>query len=243
MIKVKKIILKHNLQYLFLAIGLYIVKALLYFGVAKIPVTIHHFHMKIDELIPFNKYFYVFYFSYYILPILFLWILSFYNKDKFWYLICGALMANLIACLFFIFYQVQMIRPEYYENLELSLFEVRSVSEFFDFCIANQYNMDEGALNCFPSLHCVGGTLLALLGLKLSKKENRFPLWMRIFCVFFGCGIIASTVFVKQHYFIDSVCGTLLMIITYFMSMPLVNFVKKKIKIRKESKGVTLLES
>ena len=67
MIKVKKIILKHNLQYLFLAIGLYIVKALLYFGVAKIPVTIHHFHMKIDELIPFNKYFYVFYFSYYIL--------------------------------------------------------------------------------------------------------------------------------------------------------------------------------
>ena len=229
MLKIKNFILKHNLQYLLLAIGLYIAKAILYFGVAKIPVTIHHFHMKIDDLIPFNKYFYGFYFSYYILPILFLWIISFYNKDKFWYLIVGALMANLIACLIFILYQVQMIRPEYYENLELSLFEVRSISEFFDFCIANQYNMDEGALNCFPSLHCVGGTLLVLLGMKLSKNEKKFPLWMRIFCVFFGCGIIASTVFIKQHYFIDAVCGVLLMVLTYCISIPLVNYVKKKV--------------
>ena len=71
MLKIKNFILKRNLQYFLLAIGLYIAKAILYFGVAKIPVTIHHFHMKIDDLIPSNKYFYGLYLHYYIIPILF----------------------------------------------------------------------------------------------------------------------------------------------------------------------------
>lgn len=231
MIKIKEVIIKYHIQYFILMIALYIVKGILYFSVAKIPVEIHHFHMKIDELIPFNKYFYVFYASYYFLPIIFIWILSFYNLDKVWSLIIGAFLANIIACIIFVCYQVQMIRPEYYENLEMHFKDIKNISDFFDFCIATQYNLDEGALNCFPSLHSVGGTLLVLIGWKLNKEEPNLPKIIQIVCLIFGYGIICSTVFIKQHYFIDAICGHILMIITYYCGTLIYKYIKAKFNV------------
>lgn len=232
MIKIMEIVKKHHVQYFLLMVGLYFVKGILYFGVAKIPVEIHHFHMKIDDIIPFNKYFYVFYVSYYFLPIIFVWLLSFYNLDKVWHLIIGAFLANIIACILFVCYQVQMIRPEYYENLEMSFKDINNISDFFDFCIATQYNLDEGALNCFPSLHSVGGTLLVLIGWKTTKEEVELPKIMRVISLIFGYGIICSTVFVKQHYLIDAICGHILMMVTYYLGSIIYNYIKSKLNVK-----------
>ena len=214
----KEWFIKSHLIYLILAIGLYILKAVLYFSIKEIPVEIHHIHMKIDEFIPFCKYFYVFYVSYYVLPEILLWQLSFHDKKKFWDLFIAVAIANVVACVFFVLYQVQMIRPEGYP-MDLALKDVRSVSDFFDFAVSQQYIADEGGLNCFPSLHATMGMLVVLLGLKTSKREAKLPLWIRIVSIVDGIGIIVSTVFVKQHYAIDAVAGCAIVTAIYFIVM------------------------
>lgn len=227
--KIQSFVTRTHLLYLLLAISLYLLKGVLYFSIKEIPVEIHHIHMRIDEFIPFIKYFYVFYVSYYVLPEILLWILSFYDKKKFWSLFWGVAAANVVCCICFVIYQVQMIRPEGYP-MDLALRDVKSVSDFFDFCVSMQYKADAGALNCFPSLHATMGCLVVLLGLKTTRDEARFPLWLRCVSVFIGLGIIASTVFVKQHYFIDLVAGVILMVIMYYCARKVVTAAGKRKK-------------
>ena len=157
---------KTHLVYLLIAVALYLIKALLYFSIAKIPVPIHQFHMKIDEYIPFIKYFYVFYVAYYVTPEIFLWALSFYNKKKYWKLVIAVCAANIFCCICFVVYQVQMVRAPGYP-MDIAFTDIKSVSDFFDFAVSMQYKADATALNCFPSLHATMGCLEVLLGLKL----------------------------------------------------------------------------
>ena len=206
-----------HLQYLLLALLLYAIKALLYFAIAGIPTTVHVFNMEIDKHIPFCKYMYVFYFSYYILPEIMLWRLSFYDKRKFFNLFFAIIMANIICCICFILYQVKMIRQPGYP-MDITLADIKSVSDLFDYAVSFQYKADSTALNCFPSLHAVMGMAVVLLGLRLRRNEGDFPLWCRILCVVFGAGIVVSTVMIKQHYFIDSVAGCVLLVITFVIS-------------------------
>ena len=88
--------------------------------------------------------------------------------------------------------------------------------------------MDKGALNCFPSIHAIMGTLMVISGV----KTKGFPKWFQITSIVFGVGCILSTVFIKQHYFIDMVVGTIIMLFFYF----LVTFIDNKfLKNRKDS--------
>lgn len=212
---IKKFFEDTHLQYFLLAVLLYLIKALLYFAIAKIPTTVHVFNMEIDKHIPFCKYMYFFYFSYYILPEIMLWRLSFYDKRKFVNLFTSLVLANIICCVCFVLYQVKMIRQPGYP-MDMTFADIKSISDLFDYGISFQYKADATALNCFPSLHATMGMAVVLMGLKLRKDEGAFPMWCRILCVVFGAGIVASTVFVKQHYFIDTVAGCVLLTLSYF---------------------------
>ena len=223
-------VIKAHLNYLFMALLLYGFKAALYFLIAKIPNDrIATFDMTIDSQIPFIKYFYVFYLSYYFLPEVFIWILSFFDKRKVTALVLGGIAANILCCICFLIYQVKMIRPNggiypLYESEPVSAFasNIHDFSSFFDFLIAFQYHADDTALNCFPSLHAVFGTVLFLVGIPLTKREvkleKKLPLWLAIFASVFGMGIVVSTFFVKQHYFVDAVAGMAIMIGMYYLA-------------------------
>ena len=229
---------KTHLHYLALAFLLYGFKAALYFLIAFIPTTrIATFNMEIDAMIPMVKYFYVFYLGYYFVPEIFIWILSFYDKRKVFNLIIGGAVANIICCICFLIYQVKMIRPDYYMDYVNSGTwpTVNSISTLFDWGIVFQYNADSTALNCFPSIHATFGTMMALIGVPMSKDElqmeKKLPLWIRVFCIIFGLGIVMSTFFVKQHYFIDALVGLLLMVACYFLARYLIDlYLKKKEK-------------
>lgn len=221
---------KTHLIYLLVAVGLYAIKAALYFAIATIPVPVHQFHMKIDEYIPFIKYFYVFYVAYYVTPEIFLWVLSFYNKKKYWALVSAVFAGNIICCICFVLYQVQMVRAPGYP-MDIAFTDIKSVSDFFDFAVSMQYKADATALNCFPSLHATMGCLEVLLGLKLCKDEPCQPLAMRILPVIFGVGCILSTMFIKQHYFIDALAGVVLMITLYLITSKAINAGIKKGKL------------
>ena len=207
---------KSHLLYLIIAIGMYFIKAALYFAIADIPVEVHQFHMAIDDMIPFCKYFYPLYFAYYIVPEILLWLLSFKDKRKYWTLVVSFMTANIICCGCFLIYQVQMIRPAGYP-VEIGLGDVRSISDLFDYFVSFQYKADSTALNCFPSLHCTMGCLEVLLGLKLFGWEKPISKWMSAVSIFFGVGCVLSTMFIKQHYAVDALAGVVLMIAVYII--------------------------
>ena len=234
--KLYAFILKSHLNYLFMALLLYGFKAALYFIIAKIPNDrIATFDMAIDHQIPFVKYFYVFYLSYYFVPEIFIWILSFFDKRKVFALVLGGAVVNILCCMCFLIYQVKMIRPTWYEVVPVKDFaaNIHDISSLFDFFIAFQYHADDTALNCFPSLHATFGTVLFLTGLPLTKREvaleKKMPIWLSAIAVVFGLGIVMSTFFVKQHYFIDAVVGMGLMVIMYYVAdLCIGKYLKKK---------------
>ena len=227
---------KAHLNYLLLGFILLGVKALLYFAIVAIAnngwVPVIRFNMAIDNAIPFIPYFYFFYVTYYFLPEIFLWILSFYNKRKFYDLFFGAVLTNILCCICFLIVNVQMNREPYEAIVApYSLFNgsVNSFKTFWYACIHMQYNADAGGYNCFPSLHASFATMLILTGLPTLKKEKHFPIGCRITCVIFGVGILISTFFIKQHYFIDAMVGMAVMVVCYYLTVWLINvYLKRK---------------
>lgn len=229
---------KAHLTYLVLGFLLLGIKALLYFGIAAIAKTgaiqVVQFNMAIDDAIPFIPYFYLFYVTYYFLPEIFLWILSFFNKRKSIDLFFGVVITNILCCVCFLIVNVQMRRAPYEALVApYTLFDGH-FTNFKEFCYALvnlHYHADAGAYNCFPSLHASFATMLMLIGIPLSKNEKHFPIGCRIVCIVFGAGIWMSTFFIKQHYFIDAVTGMLLVIGSYYLAHFLIDkYLKHKEK-------------
>lgn len=249
---------KWHLQYLLLTGVMYGIKAGLYFLVAYIPSNpisfgyvsgniltqeSIHYSMAIDEAIPLVSYFYFFYLLYYIVPEIFLWILSFFDKKKMVTIVIAAITSTIIAVICFASQQVKMLRPEdelaYYDSFS----KVDGLDALFKYGIHWQYGADETALNCIPSLHANVGMALAMVGLWTGKDEKHFPIGLRIFCSIFGFGIIMSTFFVKQHYFVDAITGAALFVIMYFLYKLLIVPHYLKRKALKEEKSQKLLEA
>ena len=67
------------------------------------------------------------------------------------------------------------------------------------------YSLDGGetAYNLFPSFHCINSTI-SYLGV-CGRKE--IPLWFRIYSLVTAILIFFSTLFVKQHFFVDVISG------------------------------------
>ena len=215
--KFGKFWLKAHFQFLVLALLMYAFKATLYFIIAYIPCNPITFNMEIDNQIPFVSYFYFFYLLYYVLPEIFLWILSFYDRKKMVTIVVATMASTVIACICFLIQQVKMIRPEAEMELYSDFSSVTNLDTFWRWAINIQYHADETALNCFPSLHATVGMALSMVGIWTGKDEKHFPIGLRIFCGLFGIGIVMSTFFVKQHYFIDAVVGAALMAAMYFL--------------------------
>lgn len=214
---IKKFYFKFNVFAMLVVAALYFGKLWLYRATCRINTDYHIINMKIDELIPLCKYFAFFYFTYYWFSTLQLWIISFFDKKKFYRLIIAIAVACIISNIIFLCYQVKMIRPEVVGD------------NFFSRWVRWIYRRDPRALNCFPSIHAVVGVAMIIGGWKTGKM----PKWLTIVSIIFGVGCILSTVFVKQHYFIDMVAGTILFIIVY----PLVIYFEKLILKRKEQKN------
>lgn len=203
---------KYHIQYLLLIVFLYALKLILY----RLSSSLNNYHtinMKIDKLIPFCKYFIIFYFTYYWLTPLILYLTSYSNKRKFYKLIISTTITCLLANVIFSIYQVKMIRPEIIGN------------DLFDLWINWLYtDLDPTALNCFPSVHAVMGIITIIA----SYKNSTMPKWLQVSGIILGIGCAISTVFIKQHYFIDVVIGTILIIVIYSLVSLIDNKLKKQ---------------
>lgn len=153
----------------------------------------------IDVYIPFVPQFvfaYLLYYAWVVLPVPIL-----RSRAEFYHAVSAFALTQLVASTVFILFPSYMTRPAVIgDGLAHEL-------------LRNLYHLDNGC-NLIPSLHVAHSMLVALFFRALRPKL--FPI------VAFGTVMIsASTVLVKQHYFLDIPAGMALAFGAYYASVPI----------------------
>ena len=125
--------------------------------------------------------------------------------------------ANLVGCLAGML--VLAFCPTYMDRVAEGLYEVSENPTFFEKLRQFWYSLDGSSMayNLLPSFHCLNSTL-CYLGVA-GRRE--IPRWYRVYSLVMTLLIYASTVYVKQHYFLDIVTGAALAIIAFFLGKKL----------------------
>ena len=174
-------------------LGGWIVYFVLYFLTENlIPAeNCHVIHCALDDLIPFNEYFLIFYCSWYAWIVISLLYFFLYDIDSFRRLQVFIIITQLVAMAIYIIYpSVHTMRPEVFPR-----------ENFLTALMAFIYNFDTPTGIC-PSLHVAYSMGIASVWL---KKDISKPL--KAFMVFLLVMISISTAFVKQHSVVDIVAA------------------------------------
>ena len=158
------------------------------------PEKCHVVKCFVDDLVPFNEYFVIFYFSWYFFMVFSLLVFALYDIKSFvraQKLIVGMQIVSVIT--YILWPSIQNLRPEYFVN-----------DNFCTRLLGSIYAIDTPTGVC-PSLHV--GYTLAVLSAWLTKdtqiwKKSLITLWSFLICI--------SVLFVKQHSFVD-VCAAIVM--------------------------------
>lgn len=173
----------------------------------------HTFNYIIDNKIPFIPQMIIIYNLFY--PMIFI---SFYNifnhdKDTYYKGIIAGILGFIIADIIFLTYPVVMIRPDIF-NL--------NIDPINRFIIYLTYTLDDPAINCFPSIHCLFCFQAIYSTFKCSNYNNKY----KIITIIILLLIALSTLLVKQHYLFDVIGAFIVCIITNLIT----TFIYKKIK-------------
>lgn len=190
---------KIEVKPILVAILLIIFQSILYTLSKVFCVTPHLIGNSIDAKIPFVLIFIIPYVFWYLM--LFIMPYKMYQKDKtnFYKYIITTILIVIIANIIFVCYPTIVNRPELIgNNILVKLTKII-------------YAIDTPALNCFPSLHC-GFSMLFILHICTSNKQSNS---FKIFTLISSILVMASTLLIKQHVFIDLISGDLLATIVY----------------------------
>jgi membrane-associated phospholipid phosphatase len=121
--------------------------------------------------------------------------------------------ANLLACILGML--ALAFFPTYMDRVAEGLYVVPENPTFFDKLRMFWYSLDGSkmAYNLLPSFHCINSTL-CYLGVARRKE---IPVWYRVYSLIITLLIFASTLYVKQHYFLDVVTGAALGAAAYWI--------------------------
>lgn len=151
----------------------------------------------VDTGINFNQYFIIPYVSWYAYVFGFIVLLCLFDGEEYYKLILALVITMLLSFIVFIFFPTYVPRPEVL------------TSDPFSRLVLAIYSADK-PYNCLPSAHVSYSMIIATYVAKSKQFSNKTKLTSSIICVL----IILSTLYVKQHYFLDAVTGVL---ITYFV--------------------------
>ncbi len=172
----------------------------------------------IDALIPFKIIaiipYCIWYFLIFIIPY------YYYKKDKelLSKYILSYVLITLIANIIFIICPTSVNRPVVTGNDILS-----NMTKIVFF-------VDNNPVNCFPSLHCAISFLWIIYSLNMKNTNKYFKIIISIISML----IIISTLFIKQHVFIDmigGICITILVVIITNHLDSLINKIKNVLKL------------
>ena len=214
----KKLLNKIEIKPLLISIGLILFQTIFFFSAKLVQSNFHLIGGKIDNMIKFNIlaiipyclwYILIFYVPYY-----------FYKKDKNALVkyIASYLLCAFIASIIFVVYPTTVDRP---------IVEPNGVLGFITWFI---FKADTPAINCLPSLHCAVSMLLSLAAFSSKKISMIFKIIVTIFAII----VMISTLYIKQHVFIDLVTGDVLATLCFLITShnkKILSFIKKLLKI------------
>lgn len=152
----------------------------------------HVMHNFIDDLVPFNEVFVIFYVSWFILIAISLLYFFLYDIPSFRALSWFIIITQAVAMFVYIVYPSrQDMRPEVFERQNV-----------FTWVLGLIYAFDTPTGVC-PSLHVAYSLGIGSVWL---KKKDASPVWKAILVVWIVC-ICLSVMFVKQHSAVDVLCA------------------------------------
>lgn len=156
-----------------------------------IPVEkCHVIHSPIDDLIPFCEVFIIPYVGWYLLIVVSLLYFALYNVDGFKRLQTFIIVTQIVAMAIYIIYpSCQNLRPTEFPR-----------DNILTDAIGLLYSVDTNTGVC-PSLHCAYSFGIASAWI----KEKGVSKWWKGFIVALVATICLSTMFIKQHSFVDFV--------------------------------------
>lgn len=163
---------------------------------------------SIDDYIPFITIFVLPYIWSYVYWVLGPMAASVVDFKHFLNIVLGYLITNVLGFVIFLVY------PTYIDRVAEGVYG-RAQNDFFDWLLSIVYDWDGKNIGrcLFPSMHCMNTTIC--LFATFRKKE--IPLWYRIYQFIMAILIYLSTMFIKQHYFLDMVFGVLIAIIVWII--------------------------
>lgn len=148
----------------------------------------HVVHSRLDDLIPFNEYFVLFYFSWYALIVFCLLVFLLYDIQSFRDLSVFIMITQAAAMVIYILWpSIQLLRPASFERHNVCTWIVGFL-----------YSFDTPTGVC-PSLHVAYSLGIGSVWL---KKKDASPLWKAVLVVWLTL-ICVSVMFVKQHSAVD----------------------------------------
>lgn len=158
-----------------------------------IPVErCHVIHGFLDDVIPFNEFFVIFYVSWFLLVAGSLAYTFFYNVESFKKLQVYIMITQAVAMLCYIVYpSVQDLRPAVFPR-----------QNFFTWILGIIYSFDTPTGVC-PSLHVAYSLGIGSVWL---KKKDASPIWKAVLVVWLIM-ICLSVMFVKQHSAVDVIAA------------------------------------
>ena len=157
--------------------------------------------LSIDGMIPLVPAFVVIYFLAYVQWVHGIVYLARAGRERYYHIVTSTIIALLICMVAFLAFPVTIARPEI------------TGDGIFERLTAFMYASDTPQ-NLFPSLHC----LLSWTVFRGSLYVKREPKWRKFAQLIMTLLVFASTLFVKQHYFVDILAAIIAVEIGYFLS-------------------------
>lgn len=179
------------------------VNCIIYFGASLLRehLIFRSLALPIDEIIPFCAAFVLFYVLAYLQWITNYLLIAREGKHFCYRFVLGDIISKLFCLFFFLLLPSTLTRPEVTGN---GLCErlVRLI-----------YTMD-APVNLFPSIHCLESWCCIHAALCMTKT----PRWYLPLTILMSLGVFASTLFIKQHVFVDMIGGILVFEAGYWIA-------------------------
>ena len=182
------------------------------------PVKWHVMQCSLDEVIPFNEWFFIPYLFWFVFVFGSLVYTLLFDREAFTNLMRFIVITYSAAILIFLIYpSCQLLRPFYMEN-----------SNFLTHLVRMFYAFDTNT-NVFPSVHVIG-SIAVVYGLWNAKFLNKWK--YRIPIAMTAMLISVSTLFMKQHSALDVGCAAIVFLTAYGLLSVL-----SKIPVKKRAKS------
>ena len=171
-----------------------IVHFLIFFGTKPLTASaVHHsIPLPFEDAIPFAPEWVTIYTATFIFWVLGLVVCMCQERELCFRMFTGIYIAEIICAVFFIAFPTVIVRPE------------AAGSMYYDRLLAQLYAADQPT-NLFPSMHCMFAYMV-FRGFMIAKLDKPVVIGSGLFAAL----VCASTVFVKQHFLLDTFAGIIL---------------------------------